>query len=66
MADEIEDQNVVKTFRDPSTGLWTARIGPDAGPNVETVAADALGALTELLAILHSGGYLFDFTWTPR
>ena len=66
MADEIRDQNVIRLERDETTGAWTAAIGPsDGGAVVATHPSSPLEALCALVLALHSGGYIFDPSWTP-
>lgn len=66
MADEIQDQNVIKVWRDDASGWWHARIGPSDGRGVERSGHNPIELLTRLMHVIFRDGWIFDPTWKPR
>lgn len=69
MADEIENQNVIRASATKDIVahgmVWVARVGPDDERGVEAHGIDPVNAICALALRLHHGGYVFDSTPAP-
>ena len=65
MADEIDQQNVIRVWR-AADGRWQARIGPDDERAIDAVDDSPTMAVAVLMSSLAIGGYAFDPSWAPQ
>lgn len=67
MADEIQNQNVIRVWWDDNEAGWVAAIGPLDGRELKTVGHStvwtALGMLREQIECVK---WPFDPTWLPK
>jgi len=63
MADEIDDQNVIRVFS--LGGTWAATIGPADGRGLTRIASTPSRALALLVDAVRHGCWCFDPDWKP-
>jgi len=68
VADEIENQNLIRVSRRAANGCipayWTARVGPDPG-GLAACGFSGADAVRRLAIRLLDHGWIFDPSWEP-